>query len=795
MKKIARRVTVTLAIVLLSLSLIFLTGAVAVTVFAKKNVDLSADERLFQGMKGQNVTEYYAAESFSDKTPVLSESVSYCENKKLWTSIEECSRYLTEGFLSVEDREFYRHHGVNIKRTLYALSNSVFHFKRTFGASTVTQQVVKNISGDNEVTFRRKLTEMIRAHNIEQNHTKDEIFELYLNVIPMGENLIGVGAASETFFGKSAQELNAQEAATLIGIANAPSRYNPYDNYKVCLEKRNVILGVMHEEGVISSSEYESAVKTPIILNSRRTAQDNVNSWFAETVNEDVITALAQKMDLSYAVAGKLFYTGGFKVYTTENKEVQTVLEEYFENASNFPDACSGGLEFAMAVCDAETADLIGIVGSVGKKSGNKLLNMATAPHTPGSALKPLALYAPLINDKAITWSTVFDDVPVEFLGATNTPYPKNYPEIYDGLLPVKDALRLSKNTVAMRLYEMLGAERIYSILKQDLELDGLIRRRTTDDGGIVTDLAPAPLALGQLSYGVSLRRLTEAYTVFSRGGRFSRGRSFTEVYDSEGNLILKNQPETKRIFSEEATAVMNKLLSEVVESGTASAITLNRSVDVAGKTGTSGDDKDRLFVGYTPYVTAGIWCGYRTSDKKIGRIAPNHLKIWDEVMKRVHERILTNVPEYEIKSFSEKGIVRAEYCRDSGELYTPTCAKDPRGSRMDVGYFIKGTEPKILCDRHVLCKYDKGSEAVANDLCPEELLTETALVRVETRAFPRQIIVTDAEYVYRSIGDSVPVPEDYTEPYFFYAIPDGEYVGKSGRRKQYNSGCYIHAD
>jgi hypothetical protein len=163
--------------------------------------------------------------------------------------------------------------------------------------------------------------------------------------------------------------------------------------------------------------------------------------------------------------------------------------------------------------------------------------------------------------------------------------------------------------------------------------------------------------------------------------------------------------------------------------------------------------------------------------------------------MRRVHANILSGVPEYKIKSFSEKGIVRAEYCRDSGKLFTPTCAKDPRGSRMDVGYFIKGTEPKSLCQRHVICKYDKGSEAISNNKCPEEFIEQIALIRIETRAFPRQITVTDAEYVYRDISDTLPIPEDYTEPYFFYAIPEGEYVGKSGKRKQYNSGCYIHAD
>ena len=795
MKKSVRRITVILSVFLLISALSVLIGVILLSVFSKKHVDSIADERLFESMKGQNVTEYYVSDSEDAYDPILLQTVSFCENTKLWTSVEECSSYLKNGFIAVEDREFYGHKGVNLRRSLYALFNSVFHLKSTFGASTITQQVIKNISGDNEVTVRRKLAEMIRAFNIERNHAKDEILELYMNVIPMGENLIGVGAAAESFFGKSCSELSPSEAAVLIGIANAPTRYNPYDNYQNCLKKRNTVLDVMKSEGVITEEEYSSALSSPIILNTRKDSKDQVYSWFLETVNSDVIDALMKNLNISVTAASKLLYAGGLKIYTTENRAIQRILEEYFSDAAAFPEECGGGLDFAMAISDSQSGDLLGIVGGVGEKSGNKLLNMATAPHTPGSALKPIALYAPLINEKRITWATVIDDVPESFIGADNVAYPKNYPPVYDGLLPIKDALRLSKNTVAIKLYGMLGSEHIYSLLRHDFELEGIIRRKKLDDGSILTDLAPSPLALGQLSYGVSLRRLTEAYTVFPRGGEYSVGRSFVAVYDAAGDLILENRPEVKRIFDTDAAAVMNKLLSCVTENGTASAITLKRSVDVAGKTGTSGDDRDRLFIGYTPYVTAGIWCGYRTSDKSIGRIAPTHIKVWDEVMKRIHSELLRGLSDHEISSFSDKGLVRSEYCRDSGELYSPICAKDARGSRMDVGYFIKGTEPKELCHRHVLCLYDRFSEAVANQCCPSEFVEGIALIRVDSRHFPQEVTVTDAEYVYWDIDEKTPIPEDYTLPYFYYAIPEGEFVGRGRKKKQFNSGCYIHSE
>jgi len=802
MKTHKKKVLLTLSAFVLALAIIFAAFSVFALVYSRKNIDEDYDEMLFEAAKIESVTNYYesANPNFTGKDdylPKLMSSLSLSGEKKLWYSLSEISPLVVDGFVATEDRGFYSHKGVDIRRTFLAALNSLFHFDSAFGASTITQQVIKNISGDNELSIRRKFTEIMRAMRLEEKHSKDEIMEVYLNIVPMGENLIGIGAASNAYFSKEASELSLSEAATLIGITNAPTRYNPHENGKACLGRRNDVLYAMYDFGIITEEAYKKAIDEPLNVQKRSSNGEQINSWLIETVNEDIIAAFRDKLGMSDNAARMLLYRGGLSVYTTANSKIQNMLELYFEDSSNFPNDIQQGLDYSFVICDSRNNNLLGIVGAVGKKSGNRLLNLALTPRAPGSALKPIALYAPLINQRKITYSTVFDDVPVVFNknGSQIMEYPKNYPAVYDGLTTVKDALRVSKNTVAVRLYNMLGAENIYATLKNDYGFSTLVRHAYKDNGEIVTDLASSPLALGQLSYGVPLRKLTEAYTVFPSEGRLSNGRSFVAVYDSKGNLILDNARESKQILRPEAARIMNKLLMNVTSGGTASAVTLDSVVDTAGKTGTSGDDKDRLFIGYTPYFTAGIWCGYRDSSKSVGRVSRSHIKIWDEIMTELHYEILEDIPDEQIESFSQKGLIRAEYCMDSGELYTPDCALDPRGCRMEYGYFERGYAPKRICKRHVICYYDALTEGVATHKCPRENLEKIALLRIDDRIFEKDIVVTDAEYVYRDLSDGIKRGDSYDVPYFVNILGEGEYVGRGKRKKQFNSSCFLHDD
>lgn len=781
-KKKVRLIALTIFSCAIALAIIF--GLLIVHVY--RGISFEGDERLFESAGGFSSTTFYAngAEEDGEYLPVAIETGGGM--RKIYYSLDEISPLIKDGFVAVEDKIFFEHKGIDLKRTLMATANYLLGREKVFGASTITQQVIKNISGDNQLSIKRKLQEIIRAIHIERSYTKEEILEVYLNVIPMSENIYGIGAASRAYFGKEPGELLPEEAAMLIGITNAPTAYNPYINPDACKRKRDIVLSVMYEDGVINSEEYERAKATPLKVIARESREDRFDSWFVETVIDEVVMDFSEKYDVSLSAARMTLLGGGYKVYTTMNTSVQSKLESYFENTDNFPDEINNGLNYAMAVTDAETGYLVGVVGGVGKKSGNRLLNHATSPYPPASTLKPIALYAPLIDEGKINWATVFDDTPVSFIeeGEGYREYPRNSPAVYDGLTTVKDAIRNSKNTIAVRLCNIRTPKSIFYSLRDDFGFSTLIERE-----GSLTDIATAPMALGQLGRGVSLLKMTESYSVFSGEGEWREATSYVRLIDHNGKTVIEKEQGRKQLFKSTTARIMNQLLMTVTEDGTAGKITLKSKINTAGKTGTSGGNKDKSFIGYTPYYTAGIWCGYG-SDKAIGSLSKSHLEIWDEVMHIIHGDILASDG---VKCFSIDGLELLPYCKDSGRLFTDVCAFDPRGSRCELGYFTEDNLPAGKCDRHVLCKYDSVTKAIACEKCPEGNIINVSLIQVSDRSFPKEIFITDAEFVYRDIDGYTPRPTDYALPYFEYALPDGVFVGKSKSKKQFNSNCYLH--
>lgn len=769
---------------LIAIGLFFITVIIAVTFgicisSIYKNINFELDESLFENSRRFESTVFYADGSESeDYSPVAIELSG--NMRKLHYGLEEISPYVKRGVVAVEDKIFYEHSGIDIKRTALAAINYLTKRQKTFGASTITQQVIKNISGDNELSLKRKISEIIRALHIERNYSKEYILEVYLNVIPMGDSIYGVGAASRAYFGKEPSELSVEEAAALIGITNAPTAYSPYRNPDACMKKRNVILGVMLDDGIINDEEYSVAVNSELNVIPREEREDRFDSWFVETAIDEICVDLANKYGVTPSSARMMLLQGGYKVYTTMNPQIQTIMENYFENTDNLANEVENGLNYAMVVTDPQSGNLLGIIGRAGNKQGNRLLNHATVPHTPASTLKPIALYAPLIDEGIINWATVFDDVPVSFneRDGEYTEYPRNSPNVYDGLITVKDAVRLSKNTVAVRLCNLRGPKTVYRSLIDDFKFNTLVD----------TDANIAPMALGQLGKGISLLRLAEAYSVFPGEGVRRDVRSYLFVYDHNGKMILNNEEEGARIFKESTARIMNRLLMNVVESGTAASITLKNKVEIAGKTGTSGENRDKLFIGYTPRYLAGIWCGYDNSSS-ISSMSKGHLQIWDEVMTEIYGDAT------ERESFSTEGLLYLPYCKDSGKEYSENCIYDPRGDRQEYGYFTAENKPNGECDRHVLCYYDSETKAIASQGCPMESLLVVSLIAVKERAFPKEIIVTDAEFVYRDITRHDIRPIDYALPYFEYTIPDGVFVGRSKGKKQFNSNCYIHDD
>ena len=739
--KAIRYIIFSFLILVILLSLIFVIAYAVI----RGRTDFERDAELFALSKNTSVTHFFAdGGDGAEYVPVEIEATAFGGAKKVWYPIDEVSDYVKKGFVAIEDREFYTHNGVNFRRTFGAFLNYLFGGAKRYGASTITQQVVKNISGDNDPTPSRKASEIIRALEIEKRHGKDEILEMYMNVAPMSENIIGVGYASDRYFGKEPSELSLAESATIVGITNSPTRFDPVRHPEACIERRRQVLLAMREMGFITEEErLEADTEALEILPST----NDERSWFVETVIEDVVSDLAKERSVSDAAARLILMKGGYNVYMTERESVQTALEEIFENPANFPAEIADGLEFSMCICDSKTGDLLGIVGSAGKKRGSGLLNHATVPHPPGSCLKPIALYAPLINKGRISWASVLDDTPVSFTQKDGEyiEYPRNSPERYDGLITVKDALRLSKNTVAVKLYDMLGGREIFNSLKNDFGFDTLVEHGESYSGtGTVSDIAPSPLALGQLSYGVPLRTLTEAYTVFPSEGVVHSPRSYLFVTDKEGNTVLAKEKTSKEVFSPLSSRIMNQLLMNVVADGTAKRITLKHEVDTAGKTGTSSDGRDRLFVGYTPYYTAGIWCGYPGSGESVGALEITHLDVWDRVMRELHSGIDCS------EHFSVDGLVLREYCRDSGELPDAVCALDPRGDRIEYGYFSPDNIPTEYCTRHRQIAYDPTRGTYTDAQKPFSVPLPLALPVLPERDFPKEITVTDEEFSYQ---------------------------------------------
>ena len=797
------------------LTIIALVATVAASVtglvfaiYIDRNIEKEVDESLFMTVGAESATKLYYYE-FSDREnrvgtlKELTEDELYGGYRVDYESLEKIPKYMKDAFISIEDKRFYSHSGVDWKRTVSAALNYFLKFSKSYGGSTITQQLIKNVTENDEYSFQRKIQEIFWALDLEKKMSKDEILELYLNIINLSDRCYGVGAAAEYYFSKDVSELTLAECACIAAITNSPYYYNPIKNPENNTYRRNLIIKEMYEQGMISETEFSEAYDKPISLNVNDTSSKNVNSWYVDMVIEDVIRDLCEKKGMSRQMANLTVYTGGLKIYTAIDVSAQKTLEEYYADTSNFYSVSrEEDPQSSMIVIDPKTGDILAVAGAVGEKSGNRLQNLATQTLRPaGSVIKPLSVYAPALDSGVITWSSVYDDVPVNF-GKYNTdaalgaivepkPWPKNSNGIYRGLTNVNYAVKESINTVVIKALEDLGLDNSFDFLYNKLEIKSIIEKRELSDGSIITDKDYAALGLGQFNYGVTLREISAAYSAFANNGVYNETRSYLSVTDSRGEEILNKDYKGKIVLSQETATIMTKMLENVVADGTASAITLDEMVDVAGKTGTTHNNYDKWFVGYTPYYICGVWYGYEYP-KAITGASNSCVEIWDDVMLKLHEKFISEAKSGKepLKEFEMHGdIVEAEYCADSGMLMTEACRRDARGSRAEKGYFAKGTEPKYLCTTHVSVAYDTRYGGVACEDCASENIEYVGLINV-TRSFPMQIYVTDAQYVWRDIGRDIPPSTVEGLPFFANLLSEGEYSGISNAETQFNRCC-----
>lgn len=790
------------------------TGIIVGTAFAvyvKNYIDPELDETLFTtGSTTQTTTLYYY--KYTDRKNRIGEAVEledqrlYGTQNSMWASYTAIPQDLKDAFVSIEDKRFWDHDGVDWIRTTKAMLNFFVGFNdATGGGSTITQQLIKNLTDYDDVTIQRKVQEMLNALNLEKTKSKEEILELYLNIVPLSQKCYGVQAAASTYFNKDVSELSLIECVSLASITKYPTKYDPIQNPENNRERRDFILELMLEQGYITTEEFELAYDKELTLNvqPRSVSAISTNSWYTDTVIEDIISDLMEQKGYTRQLASNLLYSGGLSIYTLMDPEIQSVMEEaYYKNSpeDGFPANSSGiPAESAMVITDPVTGDLLGIVGARGEKSANLILNYATqTKRPPGSSFKPISVYAPAIEEGIINWASVYDDVPVSF---EPYPWPGNTPAYYYGLTNIRAAIQRSANTIAVRVLMDLGIEKSFSYLTGELGITTLVERGTYADGSGFTDKGLAALALGQPNYGCTVREMAAAYGALANKGIFNKCRSYLYVYDSNGDILLSNDYKGSVVFSEQTAFITTKLLETVVQTGgTASRITLDNYVNVAGKTGTSNNDYDRWFVGYTPYYVGAVWYGYATPKNMTAELATSPcVVIWQNIMTKLHQKYIDDAAAGKItlRAFDmPSGIVTATYCIDSGKLIADACRLDPRGSRAEVGYFTADTVPTEYCDCHVKVLYDVVTGGVATSTCPAENVREVGLITVERR-FPTQVPVTDAQYVFRTLPAGVRPGSYRYNPFFINLLPPGTYCGVTNYwgATQYNRFCTEHFD
>lgn len=747
-------------------------------IWAKTALNGTVDEKLL--LSGDRTTRLYYYDESGKECELADDRISGYENA-LWCPLEEMSPHLIDAFISIEDKRFYEHAGIDWIRTGSAVWQYLRGGGKGFGGSTITQQLVKNLTGDSERSVRRKVEELLRAVDLEKKLSKDEILEQYLNVVNLAQNCYGVRTAANAYFSKEPSALNAQESATIAAITNNPARYDPVRNPENNRNRRDVILREMHVQKRINEASYLQAKATPTqLLLNERSLSGRINSWYADLVVNDVIAALVEQKGMSEAAASRMVYCGGLRIYTAMSPSFQRIVTNYYENEENFPLHEDGKrAQSGLLLVDPHTGDILAVAGAIGKKDANRMQSFATDSKRPsGSVIKPLSVYAPALSRNLITYGTVFDDIPLDFR-ENGAPWPRNAPNIYRGLTTVNTAVKHSVNTVCVEVLQKLGMQNSYCFLTDKLGFSSLNEKN---------DLGAAALALGQQHTGVTLREIVGGYTALANEGIYTGTRSFYRVLDSRGEEILLNGEHSQRVLECADAAILTMMLRGAVQEGTGRALTLKSMTDVAGKTGTTGKNCDKWFVGYTPELLCGVWYGHEYPTPLNDVKGNPALAIFDRVM---HAVVAEKTPQ-KIQFETPGDVMIVRYCKDSGKLPCEACLLDPRGNRLEYGYFKKGTEPKERCDRHVCVEYcDHGGVATEN--CPLECRYQTALLRVK-RSFPYNIAVEDASYTWDGPVDITGRNFTYNEPYYAVKYNSKQNYGVGKDVVPYNHVCLAHA-
>lgn len=699
----------------------------------------------------------------------LIEKIHSADSYRSVVPLDQIPKHLQDAVIAIEDERFFEHSGIDFKRVAGAVVYDIRTRSLAQGASTITMQLAKNFYTSPARDFTRKIKDAYYAIQIEKQLSKDQILHAYLNSIALGRGTNGVEAASQTYFSKEVSELTLAESAMIAGITKYPSKYSPYiterirpdedlsnleiaiiaiqdsplptdeelqiydallnagkiDRFTYSLLKKGellarkavlnvesknrqeIVLRKMLELGKISQDEYEQAVNEPIVIKLGKKKTQGISSYFMDKLKQDVISAFIAKGYTEDEALG-LLYNGGLRIYSTLDTRMQKILENKFDNPNNFKGSFvdENGIlqpQGAMVILENSTGAVRAMIGGRGI-GGDRIYNRALNPRQPGSSIKPIAVYLPAMMAEKITAATVFDDSPRP--DGKGGYWPSNVGR-YFGPSTIRTMIEHSSNVVAVKVAESFaGSERagINEMIKtlQNLGISTLVTRNQNpaENDEVLS------LALGGMTNGVTPLDITSAYTVFSNGGKLNAPMFFSKIENSNGDVIIDNKPLAKQIADPQTAFIMTDILRTAVERGSGASAKLPNMV-VAGKTGTTNDQKDVWFVGFTPYFTAGTWIG-TDMPTPLADGSSMSARLWREVMKDIHE----NYPQ---KNFEmPDGIVRASVCRHSGLLTSDICVQAGTGFSE---YFKAGTEPKTHCSSHSDFGQPDPSASIDNEL------------------------------------------------------------------------------
>jgi len=607
--------------------------------------------------------------------------------------LEDVPENVRNAFLAIEDPRFYQHHGISLRGIARAAWSDLSSGSIKEGGSTITQQLVKISFLTPERTIKRKIQEIILAFQVERHYTKDEILEMYLNNIYLGEGAYGIQAAAQTYFGKDIKQVKSlEEAALLGGLPQAPSAYSPYRDPQAALARRNTVLDSMAKYNFISESEAEKAKAKELKVETREPAgRQYPYPYFIDYVTDKLIEKYGETE----------VFKGGLKVYTSLDPKIQQIAEAAMARKTNFPSSRTDANNMlqpqgAVVLLDPHTGYIKALVGGR-EHTQQRQWNRATqTTRQPGSAFKPIAAYGPAIEYKGLGPASVVDDIPVKY----GSYEPRNFDGKYRGLITLRTALTHSVNVVAVRL------------LMDTVGINEAIRFAS----GLGIKLDPqvhgASMALGGLHNGVTPLQMASAYGAFANQGVYIEPTAIIRVEKSDGVILEQPVPKQRQAMKATTAYLITDMLKSVMQSGTGTGAQIGRPA--AGKTGTTDDGKDIWFVGYTPELVASVWIGYdkpTAMPQAFGSTYPAW--IWQEIMSKA----LSGVP---VKDFSRPdGLVTATVDSKSGLLPGPNTPSDS----LVTDLFVEGTVPAETDNVHVFVEVCAASGQLPSEYCPDRVI------------------------------------------------------------------------